>query len=88
MMNSQGEANKMSQIETNVNYILGFILALQVILCLILGILDGIFVANHKDTDTYISWGNYSSIGDGFLMFCSYLVLLNTMIPISLVVSI
>lgn len=88
MMNSQGGTNKMSQIEVKVNYILGFILALQIILCIILGALDGFFLKNHSTTDTYILWGSKSPIGDGFLMFCSYLVLLNTMIPISLIVSI
>jgi phospholipid-transporting ATPase len=88
MMNSQGEANKMSQIEKKVNNILGFILLLQIILCIILGALDGNFLHNHSDTDTYILWGSNSAVGDGFLMLCTYLVLLNTMIPISLIVSI
>lgn len=58
------------------------------ILCAILGGLDGRFVSNNKSAHTYILWGSYSAIGDGFLMFCTYLVLLNTMIPISLVVTI
>jgi magnesium-transporting ATPase (P-type) len=88
MMNSQGETNKMSQIEVKVNYILGIILALQIVLCAILGALDGAFLKNHSVTDNYILWGSNSPVGDGFLMFCTYLVLLNTMIPISLIVSI
>jgi magnesium-transporting ATPase (P-type) len=67
---------------------LGFILAFQVVLCIILGALDGYFLKDNRETDTYILWGSHSPVGDGFLMFCSYLVLLNTMIPISLIVSI
>jgi phospholipid-transporting ATPase len=78
----------MSQIENKVNYILAFILMLQFILCIILGALDGNFLNNHSNTDTYILWGSNSAVGDGFLMVCTYLVLLNTMIPISLIVSI
>lgn len=87
-MNSQGEANKMSQIERKVNFVLGFILLIQVVLCLIVGILDGNLVATKSASNSYIDWGNYSAIGDGFLIFCTYLVLLQTMIPISLIVSI
>ena len=55
---------------------------------MILGVLDGNFVATKPATHTYIAWENYSAIGDGFLIFCTYLILLNTMIPISLIVSI
>lgn len=88
MMNSQGETSKMSQIEHKVNYILGVILALQIVLCAILGALDGAFLNNNSKTHNYILWGSNSAVGDGFLMFCTYLVLLNTMIPISLIVSI
>lgn len=78
----------MSQIEIKVNYILGIILLIQIILCLIVAILDGFFVSNNKETHTYISFGSYSTGLDAFLIWCSYFVLINTMIPISLVVSI
>lgn len=88
MMNSQGEANKMSQIEFKVNKILGLILIFQFVLCIILGILDGTFLSSNSTAHNYILWGGKSPVGDGFLIFCTYLVLLNTMIPISLIVSI
>lgn len=71
-----------------VNYILGLILALQVIFCFILGILDGIFINNNSSNNTYIIFSSYASSLDAFLTFCTYMVLLNTMIPISLIVSI
>jgi magnesium-transporting ATPase (P-type) len=78
----------MSQIESKVNSILAIILLLQLFLCLIVAIFDAVFVSSHRDTDTYISFGSYSTGFDAFLMFCSYFVLINTMIPISLIVSI
>jgi magnesium-transporting ATPase (P-type) len=88
LMNSDSESEKMSQIEIKVNYILGIILGLQVVLCMILGILDGVFLNNNLTNNNYIIFSGYSSSLDGFLMWCTYMVLLNTMIPISLIVSI
>ena len=58
------------------------------ILCFITAILDGVFVSNNAAAYTYISFGSYSVGLDAFLIFCSYFVLINTMIPISLIVSI
>ena len=78
----------MSQIESKVNSILGIILILQMVLCLITAILDGIFVSTYRDIYTYISIGSYSPGLDGLIIWCSYFVLINTMIPISLIVSI
>jgi magnesium-transporting ATPase (P-type) len=78
----------MSQIELKVNYILGIILLLQIVLCTIVAILAGVFVNNHKSTNTYILFGTYTVGLDAFLTWCSYFVLINTMIPISLIVSI
>lgn len=78
----------MSQIEIKVNYILGIILLIQIILCFVVAIFDGFFVSNNRDTHTYIAFGSYSTGLDAFLIWCSYFVLINTMIPISLVVSI
>lgn len=88
MMNADSSSEKMSQIEVKVNSVLGIILILQLVLCLIIGILDGAFVSNNRDSAYYISFGDSSSALDGLLMFCSYFVLINTMIPISLIVSI
>jgi magnesium-transporting ATPase (P-type) len=87
MMNSDSTAEKMSQIEVKVNYILGLILGLQVILCFIMAILDGVFINNNAKNNSYIQFSNYASSFDSFLIWCTYMVLLNTMIPISLVVS-
>lgn len=89
MMNSDSSSEKMSQIEVKVNYILGLILILQVVMCFILAILDGVFLSTKRDNNSsYILFSTYSTATDAFLIFCSYMVLLNTMIPISLIVSI
>lgn len=89
MINSDSSSEKMSQIEIKVNYILGLILLLQVVMCLILAVLDGVFLSNNRDKNSsYILFSSYSIATDSFLIFCSYIVLLTTMIPISLIVSI
>lgn len=63
-------------------------MALQIILCFILAVLDGVFINNNSSKNTYIIFTSYASSLDSFLIFCTYMVLLNTMIPISLIVSI
>ena len=88
MMNADSSSEKMSQIEVKVNSILAIILLLQIILCTILAICEAVYLINNRDTHTYISFGSYSTGVDAILMWCSYFVLINTMIPISLIVSI
>jgi len=77
----------MSQVEIKVNLILVFILLTQVVLCIIVAILDAVIIYKYKGTDYYIDWSTYTTAGDAALMFCTYFVLINTMIPISLIVS-
>lgn len=78
----------MSQIETKVNYILLIILVIQLVLCLICAIIYSVFRRRNRENMTYINWGDYNTALDSFFIFLSYFVLLNTMIPISLIVSI
>ena len=77
----------MSQVEVKVNYVLGFILVFQLILSFFAAV--GYAVTRNKifDTDTYINWNSDNSALDAFLIFLTYFVLLNTMIPISLIVT-
>lgn len=88
MMNSNYTSDKMSQIEIKVNYIMGMILVIQVLLCLIAAIFNGFFFSNNKVRYYYIVWPAFSVGGEAVLRFFSYFVLLNTMIPISLITSI
>lgn len=88
VMNSKAGASKMSQIEIKVNKILMVIFFVQLTLCLILAILYGVFRNNNESNFFYIDWPTQAVPLDSFLIALSYLVLLNTMIPISLIVSI
>jgi len=65
------------------------ILILQIVMCLLLAILNGVFLNNNKtNNSSYIVFSSYPTSTDSFLIWCTYMVLLNTMIPISLIVSI
>jgi len=77
----------MSQIEVKVNYILGFILLIQLVLCLVCAIGYGLARDGHESANYYISWPSLRLALDGFLVYLTYFVLLNTMIPISLIVT-
>lgn len=57
-------------------------------MCTIVAILFGIFSNLYPYIYNNTQKSNISIAGDSILIFFSYLVLLNTMIPISLIVSI
>lgn len=61
---------------------------LQIALCILIAILNSVFLNNEKGNHTYIIFSPYSVAADSVLVFCTYIVLINTMIPISLIVSI
>ncbi len=88
MINAESSSVKMSQIEVKVNTILGFILLFQVLLSLVTAALAGAFRHQHETSFYYLDWSKYDVYGDSILMFFVYFVLINTMIPISLIVSI
>lgn len=78
----------MSQVEVKVNKVLGIILIFQFILCIVVGILYGILLNTSGSSFVNISSSGLSTAADSTIIALSYLVLLNTMIPISLIVSI
>ena len=86
MLNSQKSRTKRSHVEKQLNIIIFLILAVQIltcfILCIIMVIYDSVDDANQ---DYYL--GNDRSDEDPIINFFSYFLLLNTMIPISLVVT-
>lgn len=88
MINAESSSVKMSQVENKVNTILVFILLLQLVLSIITAILHGVFRGQNQGSFYYIDWSKYDTVGDSVLMFFVYFVLINTMIPISLIVSI
>ena len=88
MMNSDSSSEKMSQIEIKVNRILALILCLQLVLCLVVAIFNAVFTSRYSGSDNYIDWSDNTVGAGATLIFFTYFVLINTMIPISLVVSI
>ena len=87
MLNSQDHRNKMSQIEIKVNRLLIIIFAFQVVLCLVCAVCYGV-ETNRQISSGYWYLETPSNVAvSSLLVFFSYLVLFNTMIPISLIVS-
>lgn len=83
-MNMIGRRVKQSTIEKKVNTYILYILALQFCLCLIPSILAYYWIGSQKQDKEF-------SIGEqglqAFLLYFTYFLLLNTMLPISLIIS-
>lgn len=87
MLNSQGHRNKMSQIEVKVNKLLIIIFIFQILLCIVCAVCYGV-QANRQNSRGYWYLERVNNVAlQSVLIFFSYLVLFNTMIPISLIVS-
>lgn len=87
LMNSESSAQKMSQIERKVNNILIFILLFQITLCITISILYYIKTRTPHHQIPYIPIPVQTPVADAIIIFFSYLILINSMIPISLIVS-
>jgi phospholipid-transporting ATPase len=85
--NLSGRRFKQSQIERTVNKNIIAILILQAVLCLIAAIMGGVWVENSYDDHWYLGDSEFSPAASGVLLYCTYFLLLNTMIPISLIIS-
>ncbi len=77
----------MSQVEIKVNKILIFILIFQFALCLTVTILYGILMYKNGHTLKNIHKTGHPLIVETVVIFFSYYILINSMIPISLIVS-
>lgn len=92
MMNSTGGKDKMSKLERKVNFYMIFIFSLQFSLILLCGLFQVFLyyrtVVGQAFTLIVLKQAEKSSIVQGIITSCSYFILLNTMIPISLLVSI
>ncbi|CAG9335514.1 unnamed protein product [Blepharisma stoltei] len=85
--NLMSRKSKQSFIERKTNqYIVG-ILAAQTGFCVIMAILYGVWSYQEYDDHYYLSDPDYSAGLQGFLNYFTYFLLLNTMLPISLIVS-
>lgn len=87
MLNSNVPRNKQSQIENKTNQLILFILIFQLLCCIISAIGNTFWVATYADSTSYYLSTFESPAYSGFLIFFTYFLLNNTMIPISLIVS-
>jgi phospholipid-transporting ATPase len=92
VLNSQKGAPKQSHLEKTINNLIGLIFLFQICLCVILGILNSSWFYLNADTHYYLELKNdpYNNTYpiSGLIGFFSFVLLLNTMIPISLIVTI
>ena len=89
IMNSKKPRPKYSRLEHLLSYLLIGIFILQVLLCIFLGAINYYYHSRDAIIQAYYLPGPISSVGtDGILNYFTYTLLLNTMIPISLIVTI
>eukprot|EP01022_Parablepharisma_sp_SALTPOND_P033355 TRINITY_DN88560_c0_g1_i1.p1 TRINITY_DN88560_c0_g1~~TRINITY_DN88560_c0_g1_i1.p1 ORF type:complete len:1431 (-),score=165.41 TRINITY_DN88560_c0_g1_i1:96-4388(-) len=87
LLNSSSGRVKQSRIERIMNQLILIILAIQLLLCVVAGVLAAIWQANYADEHYYLDQDRNPGIVL-VINFFSYFLLLNTLIPISLVVTI
>ena len=90
-MNSQKCPPKESHLEKLVNVLIILIFCIQSFLCIICAILNSFWYSkNYDKTKNYLELKDWmkNRFFSGFISFWTFLLLLNTMIPISLIVSI
>jgi len=87
MLNSSTGRLKQSRIEKIMNQLIIFILFVQIFLCLVTAIIAAIYQYKYAEKHCYLHF--HERAGIVFIInFFSYFLLLNTLIPISLVVTI
>lgn len=90
MLGAKESKFKRSNIEVQVNELILLVFAFQVVLAFVAGIIGGLWVTDVGEEHTYLACDDYYDCsGDvvGILEFLTYIVLLNTLIPISLIVT-
>jgi magnesium-transporting ATPase (P-type) len=85
-MNSDLPKFKTSNIDKTTNQMILYIFMIQLILCCFAAVGNGVWYYSNIDDHFYIN-KIYNSGVEGLLTFFTYIVLNNTMIPISLIVS-
>ena len=87
ILNSRKPRLKMSKVEKSLNYYLLFIFLFQILCCIECSLFHHFEYSNHKKFyDNFILISSNIQT-DSFVIFFTYFLLLNTMIPISLIVS-
>ena len=87
MLNSQSSRFKQSKIEKTMNHLIIGLLLLMIIICIIVASLSSWFHEERViDDEQYVEY-TYQKEETWFIKFFSYFLLLNTFIPISLIVT-
>lgn len=87
-LNSLRSPSKQSHLERKVNIVIAIILCLQICLCIILSIFNSIFYEENENL-FYLELKDFAQtkLLSAFYSFWTFLLLLNTMIPVSLIVT-
>ena len=88
ILNSRKPRMKMSKTEISMNYCLGGVFCFLMICCVIASVLHKKFYSNNKNYYENFLLLTDKITNESFLTFFTYFLLLNTMIPISLIVTI
>jgi phospholipid-transporting ATPase len=87
ILNSKKPRMKYSRVETLMSKLLIFILFLQFCFCIICAALNKVYYQNNIEKNPFMPKYIYGSVVDPLLSYFTYILLLNTMIPISLIIS-
>ena len=91
MKNAKDPVTKYSSVEKLMNQALVFIFIFQGVLCIIAAVLRGFYYKKNKldkaDKNKSFGYTMYSYAEESFFNYFTYLLLLNTLIPISLIIT-
>lgn len=87
MRNADEGKPKVSNIDRKTNILIFYILLIQISCCTVLATVFGVLCSNGSATFEYFNDTNYSCGTNAVIVFAAYFLLLNTLIPISLIVS-
>lgn len=91
MQNAKDAAYKQSNVERKMNWLIVGIFIAQTLLCIISAIIGGEWMRNYGHDHKYLDCNSYFDCDPdmtAFLQYWTYVVLLNTLIPSSLVVTV
>ena len=89
MQNSKEAVHKSTRFEKKLNLLILLLFCVQCVLCFVAGILGGMWATKQSEAHTYLNCpDDCEGARTGVLMAFAFIILLNTFIPASLVVSI
>ena len=87
ILNSKTSSIKYSRVESLMTKLLFFIFFFQFVFCVICAICNSAYYSNYVVHANYLPLAIYNQTVDAALSYFTYMLLLNTMIPISLIIS-